>query len=214
MHDLQHDVIAELEWDPVVHDAGVSAAVDNGVVTLRGGVSNDIERRAAECAVLRVRGVKAVINQIEVTPRVRGAVADNSLAQAIATCFAQHVLLPSHGVCVRVTDGWVTLTGEVTWHYQRLEAEQAVRRLRGVAGVENLITIVPATHLPDVSRQIEAALQRSAGLDAQWITVEAYKGKVVLRGSVRSWLERQQAAFVAWRAPGVVEVINQLAVTS
>jgi osmotically-inducible protein OsmY len=210
--DLRRDVTAELEWDPAVRQAQVTVRIDDGVVTLLGSAPSGIARCAAESAAWRVHGVKAVVNGIEVKASAGEDGADEALARTAAACLANDALLPTEGLHASVKAGWVTLTGTVTWQYQRQAAEQSMRRLRGVAGVTNLIAIVPEGQATDVAQKIESALRRCAGLDAQWITVEAYKDRVVLRGSVRSWSEREQAASVAWCAPGVVEVLNNLTV--
>jgi osmotically-inducible protein OsmY len=214
MVELQHDALAELKWDPIVRDLVVHVDVDDCVVTLSGSVSSEAERRAAEDAAWRVGGVKAVINHLEVFLPKPDLLSDEELAHIATLCLQSAALLPAEGLSVAAKGGWVTLSGQVPWQYQRAEAEHVVSRLRGVAGVINLIVIAPYEQPADISRKIEDALRRCASLDAQWITVESYKGQVVLRGSVRSRPERAQAEAIAWCAPGVAEVINHLAILS
>jgi osmotically-inducible protein OsmY len=210
--ELQSSVLAEMEWDPVVRHAQIVIIVADNVVTLTGCASCDAIRRAAEDAARRVRGVKAVVNCIDVLRPVTNQPTDAELERVATLILKSTAQLPAEGLRVAVQDGWVSLSGQLPWRQQRILAEHVVSQLRGVAGVANLITVNPAELAEDTSRKIECALRRSGGLDAQWITVEAYKGKVVLRGSVRSWQEYAQAEEIASRAPGVMDVTNHLAV--
>ena len=214
MIELQDDVLAELRWDPIVRNLVVHVNVDDNVVTLTGRLASEAERRAAEEAAWRVGGVKAVINHIEVFLPKPDLFSDDELARIAMHCLQSAALLPAQGLNVTAQGGWITLSGKVAWQYQREEAEQIVSRLRGMAGVINLIVIAPNEPPVDISQKIRDALQRCASLDAQWITVESYKGQVILRGSVRSRQECAQAEAIAWRAPGVAEVINHLAILS
>ncbi|MCL4505006.1 MAG: BON domain-containing protein [Chloroflexi bacterium] len=210
--EVHRNVIEELQWDPAVRHLAVDAAVADNVATLTGTVSCEAERRAAEEAARRVRGVRAVINCIEVIRPAVYTPPDAELAHLVDFSLRSCALLPAEGLQATVHDGCVTLTGQVPWRYQRVEAERVVSRLRGVAGIANLIDVAPAEAPVDVTQKVETALRRCAGLDAQWVTVEAYKGKVVLRGSVRSWQESALAQEVAARAPGVEEITNHLAI--
>ncbi len=210
--DIQSNVSEELQWDPVVRHLGVAVTVADGVATLTGSVACEAERRASEEAARRVRGVRAVVNCIEVIRPAVYALEDAALAELVENSLHSCALLPADGLQAAVHDGCVTLTGQVPWQYQRAEAERAVSRLRGVAGIANLIAIVPLETPVDIAQKVETALRRCSGLDAQWVTVEAYKGKVVLRGSVRSWQESALAEEVAARAPGVEEITNHLAI--
>jgi osmotically-inducible protein OsmY len=210
--ELRRNVEAELNWDPVVHGLGVTVATLDGVVTLTGSVPSEAERRAVEAAARRVRDVKSVVNCIDVVRADVAAPSDSELMKIATLCLQASALLPEDGLSVTVHDGWITLAGKVSWRHQRCEAERLASELRGVLGVINQISVVPAATCTDIAPKIEAALQRCAGLDAQWITVETYKGKVVLRGSVRSWLESAQAEAIASCAPGVIEVTNHLAI--
>ena len=212
MMEVHSNVIEELHWDPAVSHLAIDAVVADSVATLTGTVSCEAERRAVEEAARRVQGVKSVINCIEVIRPAVHILPDVELARLVDLSLRSCALLPAEGLQATVHDGCVTLTGQVPWHYQRVEAERLVSRLRGVAGIANLIAVAPAEAPVDITQKVEAALRRCAGLDAQWVTVEAYKGKVVLRGSVRSWQESALAEEVAGCAPGVEEITNHLAI--
>ncbi len=213
--DLYRAVLAEIEWDPVVRQAQLSVAVAENAVTLRGCVPCDAVRRAAEEAARRVRGVKTVINYIDVNlPAINHNhhTSDVDLQHLITLLLTSTAALSIDDLCVSVQDGWVTLSGRVIWRRQLLLAEHIVAQLRGVASIANLIIVTPEDLPSDTARQIQCALERSAGLDAQWITVEAYRGKVVLRGCVRSWQEVTLAEEIASRAPGVTDITSFLGV--
>jgi osmotically-inducible protein OsmY len=209
--ELRDDVAAELRWDPAVRNAVIGLSVTDGVVTLTGRAPCEAERRAAGSAASRVRGVKIVVNHIQVQPCFCD-IPDADLARVAEHWLCCMACIPPESVHVAACDGWITLNGQVAYQYQRDEAELAVCQMRGVMGVTNQIVIASPEKPADIGRQIKAALQRCAAFDAQWITVESYKGSVILRGSVRSWLEREQAEAIAWRAPGVVDVTNRLTI--
>jgi osmotically-inducible protein OsmY len=209
--EIQTDVLAELRWDlsEVAKDIGV--AVKAGVVTLTGTVDTYLNKWKAEQAAHRVTGVTAVANDISV--RTIGERTDSDIAAAAAHALEWNSGIPAERIHVTVEKGWVTLKGEVEWHYQRLEAERIVRGLWGVKGVSNLITVKPLATPADLKKKIEDALVRSAQVDANNITIEVQGSKAILRGKVRSWAERKEAERTAWLAPGITSVDNQIRVS-
>jgi osmotically-inducible protein OsmY len=211
---IQKAVMEELEWDPEVEVTDVGVTVDQGVVRLTGTVDSFLKKWAAERAALRVEGVRAVVNHIEVVPRGLGIRTDEDIARAVVTALEENPSVPADKIKVRVEEGRVTLEGEVDWHYQRREAEESARRVSGVKSVINLITVKQPTVAPDtIKRQIEQAFVRHAELDAESIQVRVEEGgHVVLTGTVRSWAERKEAEEAAWRAPGVTKVTNLIRV--
>jgi osmotically-inducible protein OsmY len=212
--DVQREVLTELRFDPEVGRSEIGVIVDGQVATLTGWVDSLPKKWAAERAALRVRGVKAVANEIEVRLPVGDERTDADIAAAAARALAWDTRIPEDAVRVSVSNGWVTLRGEVDWHYQRREAQRVIRNLTGVKGITNLISVrTNGTPMPDyVKDRIVSALLRSAELDARKITVTADGGKVTLAGTVHSWVEAEEAERVAWSAPGVTEVDNRIVV--
>jgi osmotically-inducible protein OsmY len=212
---LQHDVLEELEWEPSLDAAHIGvAATQPGVVTLTGTVATYPEKTTAERAAKRVSGVRAVANDIEVRPVGSFKRTDTDLAQAVLRALEWDIAVPDEKIKARVDDGWVTLEGEVALQFQRAAAESAVRRLSGVRGVTNQIRlqIRPSAQPAEVKRRIEAALRRSAEIDARGIQVDATDSTIFLRGKVRTWAERDEAERAAWAAPGVLTVKDELTV--
>jgi osmotically-inducible protein OsmY len=212
--EIQQDVIDELRWDARLQPNNIAVAVRQGVVTLAGWVDNYTKRWLAERAVHRVRGVKAVANDIEVRLPIAAQLPDSEIAAAAVRALEWDALVPIEHIDVTVANSWVTLRGEVEWEFQRRAAEEAVRKLNGVRGVTNLLTVRPQTRPSPVElrKQIEQALVRSAETDAEHINVDVQGDKVVLTGRVRSWTQRREAERVAWSAPGVATVENRIVV--
>jgi osmotically-inducible protein OsmY len=209
---IQADVLAELKWEPRVQSTEIGVAVTHGVVTLTGFVDAYPKRWAAEEAAHRVRGVKAVANDIEVRLPSDGKRTDADLAAATVRALEWDAFIPVDQLDVTVSNGWVTLKGDLEWRYQKDDAERVVRRLTGVTGVTNLITVKPRLVASELKQKIEKALLRSVEMDAERITVEADGDAIILKGTVKSWAEREEAEREAWAAPGVASVDNRITI--
>ncbi|MFC2022926.1 BON domain-containing protein [Chloroflexota bacterium] len=208
--ELQHDIMTELQWEPTLKASDIGVGVTDGVVTLSGYVDSLYKKWAAERAAARVFGVRAVAEEIQV--RLPGSFkrSDEDIGGAAANALEWNVSVPHERVKVKVQDGVVTLSGEVDWWYQKDAVEDAMRKLVGIVSLNNYITIKPAANPQDVKDKIKSAFQRNALLDARRVTVETRGGKVILRGSVRNWAEREQVQWAAWAAPGVSEVESHI----
>jgi len=211
--ELQHDVIEELQWEPGLESSRIGVAADHGVVSLTGHVDSYPARVKAERATRRVAGVEAVANEIEVDSFGDLAAPDDAnIAQHALSALDWNVSVPKERTKVTVSDGWMTLEGEVEWYYQKRAAEDAVRDLMGVRGITNNIVVRPRVRAAEVKDKIEAALRRSAEVDSKKITVESTGSRIVLRGTVRSWAEHEDAVNAAWSAPGVTGVEDHLSI--
>jgi len=209
---LQQAVLKELSWEPSLTAAHLGVAANQGIVTLTGHVESFAEKQAAETAARRVRGVKAVVEEIDVRLPVEIGRSDEEIAAAAVDRLDWDVSVPPGAVQVKVEKGWVTLTGDVDWFYQKDAAEQDVRRLFGVVGLSNQITIKPKIDVSNISDDIMHALHRSWFFDPRTITVSADGGRVRLTGAVPSPHDRQVAAATAWATPGVTDVVNDIVI--
>jgi osmotically-inducible protein OsmY len=209
---LQQAVLAALRRDPSVDADHIGVTVNEGVATLTGHAGSFAAKRASEAAALRVRGVRAVADEVEVKLPFDFRRTDEDLADAAISRLAWNVLIPLDAVKVGVEKGWLTLSGRVEWRFQKDAAEEAVRPLIGVVGVSNEIEIKPKVSAEAVSDDIVHALHRSWFFDPKTITVAVEDGRVRLGGTVRSPHERQVAAATAWAEPGVVDVANLIEV--
>jgi osmotically-inducible protein OsmY len=210
--ELELAVLEELSWEPSVDSAHVGVRANAGVVILSGHVGSFIEKYSAERAALRVKGVKAVAEEIEVRLPSGIKHTDEERAAAALDRISWNVSVPRDAIKVKVEKGWVTITGKVYWRYQRDFAVQDVRGLRGVFGVTDEITIKPQVNASNLSHEIMRALHRSWCFEPKTITVTAHDGKVRLTGTVSYWHYRELAELAAWAAPGATAVQNDIIV--
>jgi osmotically-inducible protein OsmY len=208
--DLQKLVEAELEWEPSVDASSIGVSVIDGVVTLSGAVSTYAEKLAAERCALGIKGVRGVVENIEVRAIGIGGLKDDDIALRALQSLEWNTIVPDDAVRVKVERGHLTLTGEVDWHYQRQAAEKAVHGLRGVISVSNEIRLKQRATPANIHSRIEGALHRQARLDADNIRVAVDGGKVRLEGKVHSWSDRSLVENAAWAAPGVSAVEDRI----
>jgi osmotically-inducible protein OsmY len=210
---LQHDVVAELQWEPRIDDKHITVDAVDGVVTLGGSVPSYAQKWDAERAAERVAGVRVVANELTVNPTPASMHSDTQLAHAVADALAWDIQVPDDKLKSAVSNGWVRLEGTVEWRYQRDAALRAIRNIAGIRGVTNDIVVKPQpVSTYDVSREIKNALERRADRTAEKITVEASDGVVTLRGTVASFGDRRAAEGAAWSARGVKDVKDEIAV--
>ncbi len=207
---LQKSVQAELGWEPSVTAAHIGVAAKDGVVTLTGHVESYAEKHAAETAAQRVRGVRAVAEELEVRLPFETKRTDEEIAASAIDRLAWDVYVPRDAVKVQVEQGWITLTGQVDWNFQKNAAKQDLRRLFGVVGVSDQITIKPRPNAADIAHDIIHALQRSRFIDQDNVSVSAEGGNIRLTGTVHSFDDKRAAAETAWGTPGVTGVDNDI----
>ena len=210
--DIKHDVEAELRWHPAIDARDIAVAVSGGVVTLSGFIRSYAEKLEAEEAAKRVAGVAGVANDIDVRVPGKDRRPDPEIARDVALAIKSQLPAAAERIRIVIEDGWVTLEGEAEWNYERSRAAKAARRQKGVKGVNNLILLKPRLVPEELKRKIEQAFRRNAAIDANRISVEADAGEVILRGTVHSWVEREEAEQAAWSAPGVAKVENYISV--
>jgi osmotically-inducible protein OsmY len=208
--EIKRDVEFELRWDPDIDSTDIGVAVKDGVVTLTGFVQSYGDKWKAETAAKRVSGVVGLANDIEVRLPAISERPDPDIARDAVAALKNELPHSYEAIRVIVRAGWATIEGEVEWNYQKERAEKAVRRVKGLKGVVNTLQLKPKVAPTDLKRQIEDAFKRNAEVDANRITVEVSGTEVTLKGTVRSWAERQDAERVAWRAPGIAKVNNQI----
>jgi osmotically-inducible protein OsmY len=207
---LKQAIEDELEWEPSIDAEHIGVAVEDGVVTLTGHVGSYSEKFTAEKAAKRVKGVRAIAQEIEIRFPNDKKTSDDQIAKRALDIIAWDSTIPKDRLQVKVQNGFVTLSGEVDWHYHRADAEYAVRKLAGIKGLSNEIVVKPRVQAADVKQRIENALKRNADLEAGSIKVSVLNGRVTLDGKVKAWYERDLAERTAWSAPGVISVEDHI----
>jgi osmotically-inducible protein OsmY len=211
--EIERDVKDELKWNPDLDATDIAVSVHKGVVTLAGFAKSYTDKYEAEAAAKRVAGVVGVANDIEVRLPAIDQRPDPEIARDAVAAIKSQLPISSENIKVVAKNGWISLEGKVEWQYQRNTAETAVRRIKGVLGVTNSIVLRPRAEPTEIKKKIQEAFRRSAEVDANRITVEANGSEVVLKGSVRSWIEREEAERAAWAAPGVTRVEDRIVVS-
>ena len=209
---IQKDVMDELKWQPILNSSEIGVAVKDGVVTLSGLVDNYYKKLAAEKTAKKVSGVKAIAEDIQVGVSPIFSKSDTEIAKAVLDALKWHSAVKEEKIKVSVENGTVKLEGEVEWDYQRTSAKSAIANLNGVRSVLNLITLKPKLTPSEVRNKISAAFHRHATIDADKISIEVVGGKVILKGNVRSFAEKEDAETAAWNAPGVTSIESKLSV--
>jgi len=211
--EIERDVRDELKWDPDLNADDIAVSVKNGVVTLAGFTPSYTDRLEAEAAAKRVAGVHAVANDIEVRLPAIDQRPDPDIARDAVAALKAELPISHDRIKVIVKDGWVTLEGAVEWQYQKNTADSAVRKVKGVKGVTNVVTVKPKVEPADLKRKIMDAFKRNAEVDVLALDPGANGSEVILKGTVRSWIEREEAERVAWSAPGVTKVEDRIVIS-
>ncbi|SDG42082.1 BON domain-containing protein [Mucilaginibacter sp. P25] len=210
--EIQKDVMDELKWHPILHDAEIKVSVKKGVVTLCGQVDTYGRKLAAENAARKVAGVKALAENIQIGVSPAYNTNDGVIAEAVLHALKWHTGIPEDSIKVKVENGIVMLEGEVEWDVQRNSASTAIQHLHGVKAVNNSITIRPKVSADDLAKKISEAFLRRAAIDAARITVSVSGNKATLTGKVRSFAEKEEAEDIVWAAPGVTSLDSKLIV--
>jgi osmotically-inducible protein OsmY len=211
---LHRDIVKELRWEPSLRSGDITVSVRNGIVTLGGFVTSYAEECKAEQVAGRVKGVRAVANDVDVKLPLSSTRPDSEITRAALDALEWHVSVPQYRVKLKVEKGWLTLQGNVEWYFQKKAAETAVRYLMGLKGLTNRVSVQSSPALSDVTDRIKETLQRAADVYADQITVELKGSKVILRGTVRSYIEMRRAERAVRNAPGITDVGNLLTVRS
>lgn len=210
---LRQSVIDELEFEPSIDAASIAVTVDDGVVTLGGHVRTYAEKETAEHVAARLKGVRGIAQEIKVQPKGPNRMDDDGIAKRALSMIDWNVNIPKDAVKVRVSNGWITLSGKVEWQYQKDTVLRAVRNLEGVIGVTNTVEVTPHVSAADVRKRIEDAFERDAEIEAKAIRVDVSGGRVTLEGRVRTWSERRAAERAAWSAPGISTLDDRIVIS-
>jgi len=210
--DLQKDVQDAIKWEPLLNAAEIGVTAKDGVVSLTGVVDSYTKKMEAEDAAKKVIGVKAVVEKIEVKFPNSWSKTNAEIANEVLAALKSNLSVPNDKVTVKVEDGWVTLGGELAWNYQKEAAKSAVNYLMGVKGVTNDIKIKSESHDTIEQKDVENAIGRSWSIDNNDIHVKVSGTTVTLTGTVHSWYQKDEAARIAWKTPGIWHVKNELAV--
>lgn len=208
--DIQNDVMEELRWDPILHSAEIGVAVKDGIVTLMGNVDNYSQQQAAENAAKRVKDVRAVAVDLTINLPHDQHRTDNDLAAAALNALKWSSFVPEDRIKLKVDNGWIAMDGDVEWQFQKESAYDAVKDLIGVQGVLNHLIVRPRLSPVIVKDVIKKALERSAEIEADGINIQTDGGRIVLKGKVRSWAERNEVERAVWATPGVIDVKDEL----
>jgi len=209
---LRRMIQDELAFDPSLDATRITVIVADGIATLTGCVGSYAEKLAAERAALRIKGIRGVAQGIHVVSRTRSDTADNNIARRVLNLVDWNTAIPSGHVRVKVEDGYVVLTGDVEWQFQKMAAERAVGTLPGVKAIRNEIHVRPSVNPADIKRRIEEALTRYGDIDSDAIRIDVAGSHVTFEGRIHAFADRRAAEWAAWSVPGVISVTDRLVV--